>query len=190
MKKQFALSCGLAVGVVGALAACTTPRVTSDVNTALIASVHCHTFAWSGSFHPRPDSPQRATIANPLNEARLRSAITANLASKGVQPANESPDCFVGYGIGSRNVVEGAYPVGWGWGWGYGWGYGWGGPYGGWDYPYVYHEGMVGVDLYDAKSRQPLWHAVANVSLSGLTGAEAEKRINEAVAAVFTKYPG
>jgi hypothetical protein len=46
------------------------------------------------------------------------------------------------------------------------------------------------VDLYDAKSRQPLWHAVAKQSLSGLTGTDAEKKINEAVAAMFTKYPG
>jgi hypothetical protein len=188
MKKQLALSCGVAVAVVCLFTACTTPRVTSDVNTALVSSVHCHTFAWSGSFRPRPGSPLRSTIANPLNEARLRSAIAANLASKGVEPATENADCLVGYGIGSRNVVEGgAYPAGWGWGWGYGWG--WGG-YWGWDGPYVYREGIVGVDLYDAKSRQPLWHAVANQSLSGLTGTDAEKKINEAVAAMFTKYPG
>ena len=183
MKKQSALSGGLAGAVMCSIAACTTVRVSSDVNTALVSSVHCHTFAWSGSFHPRPDSPLRSTVANPLNEARLRAAISANLASKGVQPATENPDCLVGYGIGSRNVVEGAYPPGWGWG------YGWGG-YWGWDWPYVYREGIIGVDLYDARSRQPIWHAVANQSLTGLTGADAEKKINEAVAALFTKYPG
>jgi hypothetical protein len=188
MKKQSAQTCGLAVAVTCGVAACTTVRVSSDVNSALVSSVHCHTFAWSGSFHPRPDSPLRSTVANPLNEARLRTAISANLASKGVQPATDSADCLVGYGIGSHNVVEGAYyPPGWGWGWGYGWG--WGG-YPGWDWPYVYREGIIGVDLYDAKSRQPIWHAVANQSLTGLTGADAEKKINEAVAALFTKYPG
>jgi hypothetical protein len=189
MNKSIALSCGLGVAAICTFAACTTVRVTTDVNSALISSVHCRTFAWSGAFHPRPGAPLRSTIANPLNEARLRTAITASLASKGVQPATDGADCLVGYGIGSRNVVEGAaYPPGWGWGWGYGWG--WGGyGYWGWDWPYVYREGIIGVDLYDAKTRQPFWHAMANQSLNGLTGADAEKKINEAVAAMFAKYP-
>ena len=59
-------------GIAGLLA-CTSLYVRSDVNHALIASVHCHTFAWAGSFHG--DSPLRNTIANPLNEGRLRDAI-------------------------------------------------------------------------------------------------------------------
>src|SRR3977135_4342549 len=81
-------------------------------------------------------------------------------------------DCLVGYGIGSSTVVEDAYPYGWGWGWD----------------PYVYREGIIAVDLYDAKSRQPLWHASVEQSLYRLNGAEAEKRIDAAVAAIFTKY--
>ena len=104
------------------------------------------------------------------------------------------PDCLVGYGIGARTQIEGAYPVGWGWGFGYGRGWGWrgGGYYGGyagWDEPYVYHEGIIAVDLYDAKSKQPIWHASVNQSLYGAIGAEAEQKIDKAVAVIFTKYP-
>jgi hypothetical protein len=84
--------------------------------------------------------------------------------------------------------VEGGYPYG-GWGWGYGWR---GGYYGawGWDGPYVYREGIVAVDLYDARSKQPLWHATVDQNVVGLTGTAAENKINVAVATIFTKYPG
>jgi Domain of unknown function (DUF4136) len=165
-------------GIAGLLASCTSLYVRSDVNHALVGTVHCHTFAWAGSFHG--NSALRSTIANPLNENRLRSAIATHLGSGGMQPTATEADCLVGYGIGSNTVVEDAYPYGWGWGGGWG---------GGWD-PYVYREGIIAVDLYDAKSRQPLWHASVEQSLYGVSGVEAEKRIDAAVAAIFTKYPG
>jgi Domain of unknown function (DUF4136) len=164
------------------LAACETLSVTSDVNTPLIHNVQCHTAAWAGSF--QGNSAILSTIANPLNEARLRAAIAAQLSTKGVQTVTANPDCLIGYGIGARNVVEGWGP-GWGWGAGWGWGPGWGwyGP------PYAYREGLIAVDLYDARTRQPLWHAYVHQDLFGLTGAKAEQRIDAAVAAIFTKYP-
>ena len=127
-----------------------------------------------------------------MNEARLRAAIQSNLSTVGVRPATENPDCLVGYGIGSRNVVEGGYPYGyggWGWGGGVGWRHGWYGGGWGWDYPYVYQEGVIGVDVYDGKSKQALWHASVNQNLTGATGDKADKKIKDAVAAIFTKYP-
>jgi hypothetical protein len=192
IKQVFART--VALSVVCGLAACTSLRVKSDINQPLAATVKCQSFDWAGSFHGSSDS-LRSTIANPVNEARLRAAIQANLSTVGVRPATENADCLVGYGIGQRNVVEG-YPYGpygyggWGWGGGYGWRNGWaGGGYWGWDYPYVYQEGVIGVDIYDGKSKQALWHATVDQSLVGATGDKAEKKINDAVAAIFTKYP-
>jgi hypothetical protein len=177
----------LAVG----LAACTSLRVTSDVNKSLAGTVKCQSFDWAGSFHGSSDL--RSTVANPVNEARLRTAIQSNLNTVGIRQVTDNPDCLVGYGIGARNVVEGGYgyPYGPGWGWGAGWGWrhGWAGGYAGWDYPYVYHEGVIGVDVYDGKSKQAVWHASVNQNLEGATGEKAEKKINDAVAAIFTKYP-
>jgi hypothetical protein len=192
MIKQLIRTGIVAVMVFGGLAACTSLRVTSDVNRAAIGSVQCHTFAWAGAF--KGDSPMRNGIANPVNEARLRGAITAHLAAVGVQPvaAGGNADCLVGYGIGARTAIEGAYPAGWGWGWGVGYGWGWRHGYGGywgWDEPYIYHEGIIAVDLYDARSKQPIWHASANQSLQGAVGADAEQKIDKAVTAIFTKYP-
>jgi hypothetical protein len=183
-------ACIIAITVVSSLGGCVSLRVTSDVAPG-VSAAQCHTFGWAGSFHYTNDNGHG--VVNPLNEQRLRNAIAANLAAKNVQAAaaGSPPDCLVGYGMGSHLVVDGgyAYPPGpyWGWGWGWGWpGYGgWG-----WDAPYVYRQGVIAVNLYDGKSKQPLWHAAVNQSVSGLTGSEADNRIREAVAAIFTKYPG
>jgi hypothetical protein len=45
------------------------------------------------------------------------------------------------------------------------------------------------VDLYDAGSKQPIWHASAAQSLNGLTGDAASQRIRAAVNAIFLKLP-
>ncbi len=178
-----------ALSAVCGLAACTSLRVTSDVNQTLASTVKCQTFSWAGSFHGSSDS-LRSTIANPVNEARLRSAIEANLLTVGVHQATEGANCLVGYGIGQRNVVEGGYPYyGPYWGAGWGWRHGWAGGYWGWDYPYVYTEGVIGVDIYDAQTKQGLWHASVNQNLANVTGEKADQKIKEAVAAIFTKYP-
>jgi hypothetical protein len=46
------------------------------------------------------------------------------------------------------------------------------------------------VNLYNAHTHEALWHAYVDVDVTRLTGAEAEKRINESVNAIFAKYPG
>jgi hypothetical protein len=167
-----ALVCALACTI----AACSTLYVKSDVNTALIGQVHCNSFAWAGSFHG--NSPLRGGIANPINESRLRSAIATHLKGP-IQDAPGNADCLLGYGIGATRAVD--------WPYGYGWGY-----YGywGWPGPYAYPEGIIAVDMYDARTHQPLWHASVDQNLVGTSGAETQKRIDAAVAAIFTKYPG
>jgi hypothetical protein len=166
------------------LAGCETLHVRSDANSELLASVSCHTFAFAGKFPG--NSPLRGTIANPLNEDRLRAAITSHLQAAGAQLVESNPQCVVGYGIGSHRVVDGVYPAGWEWGWrGYGpWGW-----YGAWGGPIVYNEGYVTVDLYDAASKQAIWHASVDQSLFHAQGADADRRIRAAVDAIFAKFP-
>jgi len=184
-------ACCFALASAWGLGACVALRVTSDVAPGASAA-QCHTFAWAGSFHY--DNENGRGVVNPVNEQRLRDAVAANLAAKGVQPAGANADCLVGYGMGSHLVVEGGWayaPGPYGWGWGGGWGWGWGGGYGwGWDAPYAYRQGVIAVNLYDGKSKRPVWHAAVNQSVSNLTGAAAENKIREAVAAIFMKYPG
>ena len=172
------------LGLLAAAVAGCALQVRSDVNRTAFHPGQCHTFAFMGSF--RTDNPMRGTVANPVNEARLRAAITSHMQSIGVQLAKENADCLVGYGIGSQLVLDPGYPAG-PWGYGY-WGGPWG-PYWGWGAPYAYRQGMIGIDLYDAKSHEALWHASVEQNLYGATGADAEQRIEAAVTALFAHFP-
>jgi hypothetical protein len=169
-----------------ALAGCTGVPVRTDQNSQLLASVHCQSVGWAGGF--KGASPLRNTIANPLNEARLRDAIAADLQTAGLTLVDApKAQCLIGYGIGMERQIDAVYPDGWGYGPGY-WG-GWGGPGWGWGAPYVYRQSFITVDLYDAASKQPIWHASAEQSLNGLSGDAANQRIRTAVNAIFVKFP-
>lgn len=171
------------------LTACNTIPVTTDYNPELsVAS--CHTYAFAQEHAANSDHP--AAFGNPLNGDRLRVAIAANLAAKGIQPAADrsTADCVVGYAMGTRQVFDDFYG-GFGFSAGYGWGWGrrgYGG-YWGYDGPWVRDETRITVDLFDAKSRKAIWHAVASQTVSDMTGPNAEARINAAAAAIFAKLP-
>jgi hypothetical protein len=170
------------------LGACTTLPVTTDYNPAIGIGA-CRTYGWATEHYGTATQP--AAFGNPINAERLRAAIDANLKARGLQPAAEHshPDCMVGYAIGTRVVADGFAGPGFGYGFGYGWGRrGWG-AWGAYDWPPVYNEGRVSVDLFDMKSHAPIWHASVPTNVGDLTGSDAEARISAAAAAIFTKFP-
>jgi hypothetical protein len=179
-----------ALGALGfGLAACTSLPVTTDVNPDLSAA-NCHTYAFAQEHVANIDQP--AAYGNPLNAQRLRAAIAANMAAKGIQLVTDksAAECVVGYAMGSRQVFNDYYG-GWGAGWGYGYGWGRSAVYGGWgwDGPMVTDETRIAVDLFDAKTHLPIWHASVNQSAYDMTGPKAEEKINAGTAAIFAKFP-
>jgi len=178
-------------GVLGlGLAACSSLHVTTDVNPNLSVT-SCHTYAFAKEFVANANQP--AAYGNPLNAERLRVAIEANLAARGIQRADRAAaDCVVGYAMGTRQVFNDYYN-GFGPGWGFAGGYYGrrGGIYGGWgwDGPYVSDETRIAVDLFDAKSHTPMWHASVSQSVGDLTGPNAEAKISAGTAAIFAKFP-
>jgi Domain of unknown function (DUF4136) len=177
-----------AAGALGlGLAACTSLPVKTDANPNMSVS-NCHTYAFAQEHVANADQP--AAYGNPLNAERLRVAIESNLAAKGIQRADRaSADCVVGYALGSRQVFNDYYGgLGVGFGGGFGrrgfWGGGWG-----WDGPYVSDETRIAVDLFDARSRTPIWHASVSQSVSDLSGPNAEAKISAGTAAIFAKFP-
>jgi hypothetical protein len=170
-----------------ALAACGSLPVTTDYNPNLSVAT-CHTYAFAAE-HTATGGPGSA-YGNPINGERLRAAIAANLAAKGIQPADRAQaDCVVGYAMGSRQVFNDYYA-----GFGAGWGYGWGrrGAFGagwGWEGPYVSDETRIAVDVFDAKSHAAIWHASVSQNVSDLTGPNAEAHISAGAAAIFAKFP-
>jgi Domain of unknown function (DUF4136) len=178
----------IAAGACLALAACSGLAVRTDMNPSY-SVLNCHTYAFANEHVANADQP--AAYANPLNAERLRAAIASNLAAKGIQPADRnSAECVIGYAMGSRQVFNDYY-AGFGGGWGYGWGRR-GGFYGGWGWdggPYVSDETRIAVDLFDAKSRTPIWHASVSQNVGDLTGPNAEAKISAGTAAIFAKFP-
>jgi hypothetical protein len=180
-----------AAAVLGtSLVACTSLPVRTDVNPNM-SVLNCHTYAFAKEFVANATQP--AAYGNPLNAERLRVAVASNLAARGIQPADRAvADCVVGYAMGTRQVFNDYYGgFGPSWGFGYAYGYPWGGPFGtwGWEGPYVSDETRIAVDLFDAKSHTPIWHASVTQSVSDLTGPNAEARINAGTAAIFSKFP-
>lgn len=178
-------------GALVALEACTGLPVKTDINPNMsVAS--CHTYAFADEHSVSTD--HQTAFGNPLNADRLRVAIEYNLATKGIQKAEsrKTADCVVGYAMGTRQVFDDYYgDLGIGWGWGGGWGYGRRGYGGGFGYgaPYVRDETRISVDLFDAKTRVPIWHASVSQSVSDLTGPNAVDKINLATTAIFSKFP-
>jgi hypothetical protein len=181
------------VAAAAALSACESTRVTTDTNAAASISV-CRTFGWLEPDVTAQRSPN-AAFDNPVNDQRLRTAVGQKLAAHGVQPvaSGAAPDCLVSQAIGSR--IGGTARSGPRWSFGVG--TGWGGYRHGTagsvmidsaDY-YDLREGRVAIDIFRAGTREPLWHADADVDVTDLRGANAEKRINDVVTAIFAKYP-
>jgi hypothetical protein len=173
-----------------ALSACNTVAVRTDYARDMSASV-CHTYAFAMEHVANADQP--AAYANPLNAERLRVSIQSNMAARGIQLVDRaSADCVVGYAMGSRQVFDGYYGGYYGAGWGFG-GYRRGGFgfRGGWGYdgPWVENETRIAIDLFDAKSHKPIWHASASQNVNELSGPEAVQKIDLATAAIFAKFP-
>jgi hypothetical protein len=150
----------------------------------------CHTYIFAAEHVANSDQP--SAFGNPLNAERLREAIQLNMSAKGLTQAADpkSAECVVGYAMGTRQVFADYYGnFGIGWGWGGGWGRrGWGGGFA-YDGPYWHDETRISVDLFDAKTRTPIWHASVSQSVSDLTGPNAVEKINSATTAIFTKFP-
>ncbi|MCL6730590.1 DUF4136 domain-containing protein [Sphingomonas hankyongi] len=113
---------------------------------------------------------------NPLMFRRVQASIDRELNTRGFTQANPG-DFAIAFTIGEQDRTEvqsyGGYGGWGGWGWGSGWhgwggwggGWGWGPGWGGWGYPYIdsyqVTERSLVIDIYDAKTRQPVWHGVA-----------------------------
>ncbi len=176
-------------GLTSALAACANLPVTVDVNPNLSASM-CHNYAFAPTHVP---SGGQGAFGNPINAERLRVAVENHLAARGLAKVDlKDADCVVGYAMGSRQVMDqyyGGLGAMWGFGWGWYGGYGyWGGPWG-YDGTYVYDETRITVDLFEAKTHKPIWHAYVTESVSDLKGPRADEHINVGVDAIFGKFP-
>lgn len=133
--------------------------------------------------HPDTDNRSYST----LTTRYLKDAVNREMLARGYT-LSDKPDILVNFTVGSKDKVESyPYPVGVGYGrWGRG--FGWGGFYGGSDVRTV-TEGSLTIDLVDPGKKELVWSGTAEGRLTKKALQEPQAAIDQAVSAIFAKYP-
>jgi len=151
----------------------TTPNVSTDHDAAFDFS-NLRTYTWVYTAPPQG--------MNPLQYQRVRASIDRALQQRSFTQGSPG-DFAVAFTLGARDRVEvsdfGPYGPGfrpWGWG-------------GGWarqvDVRNV-TDGTLVIDMYDVRTRQPIWHGVATQQISGNVSQE---QIDRAVDTMLAQFP-
>ncbi|WP_370226693.1 DUF4136 domain-containing protein [Mesoflavibacter sp.] len=160
------------------ITSCSSVRVAADYDRQVDFSQY-KTFAFFKS------GIDKAEISD-LDKKRILRAIEAELLAKGYTKS-EDPDMLVSIFTKSNQRVD-VYNNSWGfgaWGWGApGWGWGWN------MQPNVSTrtQGVLFVDLIDAKKKELVWQGQGTGYLSS-NMEKKEQRIKEFVAKIMEKYP-
>jgi hypothetical protein len=165
-----------------ALAGCETgPTVRTDIDPNADLSGF-RTFTWIYQAAPRG--------MNPLLYERVRNSIDRSLTARGFRQADPG-DFAVAFTIGSRDRVQvtdfGPYGPGfsrWGYGWGRG---GWGGSWGRNTEVRTFTEGSLVIDIYDVRTKMPVWHGLATQEIGSNV---SQATIDRGVDAVIARFPG
>lgn len=134
------------------------------------------------------------SMPNPLLEPRIMAAIEDNLTVKGFTRVTDpaAADFVVAFTVGSRDKIRvDSYPTFYG---GYGYPRRWGGIYYGAGYASEtrvrqYTDGRIAVDIFDVSDRVPVWHGVAEKSITSSDRKNIEATIDAAVTAVLERFP-
>lgn len=162
--------------VFAALVSCGSLRVSSDYDL----KVDFSTYDSYAFFKPGIDKVE----ISDLDKRRILNALETALQSKGFE-ASEKPDLLISFKTQAKeNVnVHHNYPY-------YGWGWGWH-PFGIYHQPYVstQTQGILYIDLIDAKTKHLVWQGKGVGVLQEGTVAKREARIGEFVQEIINQYP-
>ena len=152
------------------------------------------TFAWI-SPNPMIVGPTNR-VPNPLLEPKIMAAVEGVLTTRGYRKVEdpETADFALSFTVGSREEIKvNSYPATYA-GYGYGGGWGWGGPYYGMGMATEtqvrqYQKGMLALDVFDVKERRPVYHSVAEKSITDSDRKKIDETIQAAVSAVLEAFP-
>lgn len=170
---------------------CATKLVpTIDYNPATNFSAY-KTFAFI-SDHPLIRA-QGAEGGNPLAEGRMMNNVENILANRGYTRVSdpESADFAISFTVGGRDQIRvDSYPATYRGSYG-AWGRGWGGGYYGAQTVNVssYTEGILSIDIFDAKQHQPVWHGRASKRITDKMLKDPGPVITEVVTAIMASFP-
>ena len=150
---------------------------------------HYRTYSWIADQPMIVGTGQKPAVS-PLTQRKIVDAIEAELERKGFVHAQNrgSADFALSYTVGTRERIEStsypnAYQGPWGWH-----------LYGRYYYDTEvvhrsYTEGTLGVDVFDGKTKQPVWHGWASKTVSTSDRTDPAPSIEKAVAAIFADFP-
>jgi hypothetical protein len=150
------------------------------------------TYAWM-SANPMIVGPTNR-MPNPLLEPKIMAAMEGVLTAKGYSKVDdpEAADFVLSFTVGSREEIQvNSYPATYA-GYGYRGAWGWGGPYYGMateTQVRQYQKGMLALDVFDVKEHRPVFHAVAEKSITESDRKNSDETIQAAVDAVLQAFP-
>jgi hypothetical protein len=186
MKHATNLTTILVLGVL--LSGCATIKTGSHQDESAAFSDYS-TFAWIAD-NPLILGAGEQSAISPLSQKKIVQAIENELSRKGftytVDP--DRADFVVSYTVGTREKIdETSYPVAYHgtWGWHM---------YGRYYYQTevvhrTYTEGTLGIDVFDGKTKQPVWHGWASKSVTSADREDPSPVIQKAVAAIIKRFP-
>jgi len=140
-------------------------------------------------------------VPNPLLQPKIMTAVESAMTMKGYTKVDdpETADFALSFTVGSREEIRvDSYPATYA-------GYGragypaWGGSYYGYGYGGMgmatstqvrqTTKGMLGLDIFDVKTRRPVFHAVATKTISDSDRKKMDETIQAAVDAVMGAFP-
>ena len=131
---------------------------------------------------------------NTFLDKRMRTAVEANLARKGMRLVTSNPDLMVAYDmkVVTKQQVRPDYTFAPGFGYGYGYWYGYRYNYGysRFGRPMMideYQDGTVIIDFVDARDNELIWRGWGQMTVGSANASEAE--INKIVGEILEKYP-
>jgi hypothetical protein len=149
-----------------------------------------NTFSWiADSPYVRAEG-ESAPMVDPLTQSKIARAIRGELERKGYTFVENraSADFVIGFTVGGRErITVDSYPTvyrgPWGWH-----------VYGSYYYVHEYRAhtytlGTLGVDIFDGKSRKPVWHGWAEKAVTTSDRQDPTPAINEAVREMFVGFP-
>jgi hypothetical protein len=134
------------------------------------------------------EDTRNATAAGAISDLearRVRADVDAELAAKGLSKVDEDPDLLVAFYTGAQRVTEVNKTM-------YGAGDIWAGARVGGGTASVkdVNQGMLVIDLVDAKQEQLVWQGIAeNAKEAGASQESINATIDKAIKKLFEKYP-
>lgn len=188
MTMQFFKSITSFVIVIAVLAGCASMKIGSHQDES--ASLEGYrTFTWITD-DPLILAAGDQVPISPLSKKKIVDGIATTLTDKGYSfTSNRSDaDFVVSYTVGTREKIDAsAYPSGYSGAWGW--------HLHGRNYYQAevrhrsYTEGTLGIDIFDGRTNQPVWHGWASKTISASDRDDPSSAITRAVQGILEQFP-